>query len=508
MHLSDLLLALEYKQIELFVKNGALGYRAPAGAFTDALLEEVKRHKQDLIGLIERGLAQVERWSSDDRDAGELPLTPWHGWYLETFDPVEHRWSVTRHAHIGGDADFDLVREAVHLTMSRYDTFRQRLYRKQDGEWALRILSAPGEPKIVLSDATENTEKCMLDIQKDVERTLSMVDGPVIYVALCKNRNTGDVIVVNLHHNIVDAYCVESIVSDMVDVYKRLSGHQVVDAEIKKACSYASYTETLHQYMSGPMFLARSLSYWGGFINAETPRIPVDFVGGLHTANNSKIITLYVGADVLSSKNTSLMNDSLLIAAVAAIAHWSGHPMVAIDVEHHGRGGHTPGIDFLEVVGPTTFKFPMWFDVEPDSLSSPGSFEALRKRITDVTQHGLGYGFLRYLHPDQEVRSDFQRMPRPQVFLNNRTTLFVKGGAKEDGVAMPPRKSGIFRVESHSDPELHDPYSHELLIECDRAWDGIEISLIYSEKIHRDDTIIELAETLLSKLQRISEVCV
>jgi non-ribosomal peptide synthase protein (TIGR01720 family) len=220
------------------------------------------------------------------------------------------------------------------------------------------------------------------------------------------------------------------------------------------------------------------------------------------------MITLYVGADILSSKNTSLVNDSLLIATVAAIADWSGRPMVAIDVEHHGRGGHVPGLDFLEVVGPTTFKFPMWFEIEPDSLSSSKSFEALRKRITEVTQYGLGYGFLRYLHPEQGLRSDFQRMQRPQVFFNNRTTLFSKGGAQEKELAVSQRKSGLVRIESHGDPELHDPYSHELLIECDSAQDGIEISLIYSEKIHKDATVVELAETLLAKLRRIADACV
>ncbi|HEV2678971.1 MAG TPA: condensation domain-containing protein [Rhodanobacter sp.] len=508
MHLSDLLLTLEYKQIELSVKNGSLGYKAPLGAFTDALLEEVKRHKQDLISLIERSSVQIEQWSSDDRALGELPLTPWHGWYLETFNPIEHRWSVTRHAHIGEDASFDLIKKAVHLTMNRYDTFRQRLYRKHDGKWSLRMLSTPGDPKIITCDVTENTEKWMRDIQKDVERTLSIVDGPVIHVALCKNKEKGDDIAVSLHHNIVDAYSVGSIMANIVDTYKLLSGHQKVDDKIKAECSYEDYAENLHNYMKGSMFLARSISYWSNFANTKTPRIPVDFVDGLHTANNSKIVTLYVGSDIVSFKNTSLINDSLLIATVAAIAHWSGHPMVAIDVEHHGRGGHIPGIDFLEVVGPTTFKFPMWFEMEPDSLSSPKSFEALRKRITDATQYGLGHGFLRYLHPDQGIRSDFRRMQRPQVFFNNRTTLFSKGGAQEKEGAAPHRKSGIFRIESHSDPELHDPYSHELLIECDSAQVGIEISLIYSEKIHKDRTIIELAETLLSKLQQISEACV
>lgn len=508
MHLADLLLALEYQQIELSVKDGALSYRAPAGAFTAALLEEVKRHKQELIGLIEKALAKAGRSAPGGRDAGELPLTPWHGWYLETFDPTGHRWSVTRHAQLGADADLERVSAAVHIVMNRYDTFRQRLYRKHDGSWALRMLETAGEPKIVLSDATGNREQCLLDIQKDVERTLSMVDGPVAYVALCKDREAGDVIVVNLHHNIVDAYCVDAIVSDMVDVYRMLSGDRAVDGQARAECSYASYTESLHRYMSGPMFLARSLSYWGEFARAGTPGIPFDFASGQHTANNSRIVTLYVGADVLSSRNASVVNDALLIAAAAAIADWSGQAAVAIDVEHHGRGGHIPGIDFLEVVGPTTFKFPMRFEIGPDSLSSPASLEALRKRITDVTQYGLGYGFLRYLHPDPQVRSDFQRMQRPQVFLNNRTTLFVKGGDNDDGAAAPPRSSGIFRIESHSDPELHDPYSHELLIECDRSRDGIEIALIYSEKIHKDETIVGLAETLLSKLRRLGEICV
>ncbi|MBT2118882.1 hypothetical protein KK141_11345 [Dyella sp. LX-66] len=508
MHLADLLLTLEYKQIELSVKDGALSYRAPPGAFTGSLLEEVRRCKQELIGLIERGMAQVARPASDAREAGELPLTPWHGWYLETFNPLEHRWSVKRQVHLGGDVRFDLIRQAVYLAMDRYDTFRQRLRRRRDGTWALCLLDAPGDPTVILSDVTDNTADRLLDIQKDVERTLSMVDGPVLYVALCKHRAAGDSLLVYLHHNIVDAYAVDSVVADIVGSYARLSSGQEADGRVKAQCSYANYAETLHKYMSGPMFLARSLSYWGDFVNAETPGIPVDYTSGTHIVSNSRMMTLFVGPDVLASRNTSFINDALLIAAGAAIADWSGSPGVAIDVEHHGRGGHVPGMDFLEVVGPTTFKFPMRLDIGTDALASAASFEALRKRMTDATQFGLGYGFLRYLHPDPAVRSDFQRMQRPQVFFNNRTTLFVKGGAGDGNGAAPRKDSHVFRVDSHGDPALHDPYSHELLIECDSAWDGLEISLIYSGAIHRDETIAALAETLLAKLRRIGEACV
>lgn len=508
MHIADLLLELEYKQIELSVKDGALAYKAPPGAFGGALAEQVKCHKQDLIDLFQRGLIEPGQLSSHARESGEIPLTPWHGWYLETFNPVEHRWLVKRSVHLGGNARFELIAKAIHLVMDRYDTFRQRLFRRRDGKWALRMLDAPGDPKLILSDVTENTEERKHDIDKDVGRTLSIVDGPVVYVALCKNRTAGDELAVYFHHNIVDAYSVDPIVADIVSTYKRLVVDQVLESRAKPECSYAAYTETLHSYMSGTMFLARSMSYWSDFAKAGASGIPVDFTGGMHVVSNSRTVALFVGPDAFSSGNASVVNDALLIASVAAIADWSGSASVTMDVEHHGRGGHVPGMDFLEVIGPTTFKFPMRLDLEPDSLVSAKSFEAMRKRIVDATQHGLGYGFLRYLHPDPQVRSQFQEMQRAQVFFNNRTTLFVRGAPGEAKDTAPRKSSGVFKIESRGHPDLHDPYSHEMLIECDRTWDGIEVSLIFSGKIHKDETIVELAEALCSKLQRISAMCV
>ena len=508
MHIADLLLELEYKQIELSVKDGALAYKAPPGAFAGTLAEQVKFHKQDLIDLFQTVLIEPEQQSSHARESSEIPLTPWHGWYLETFNPVEHRWLVKRTVHLGGNARFELIGEAVHLVMDRYDTFRQRLFRRRDGKWALRMLDAPGDPKLILSDVTESTEERMHDIDKDVGRTLSIVDGPVLYVALCKNRAAGDELAVYFHHNIVDAYSVDSVVADIVSVYGQLMADQAVDSQAKPECSYAEYTGTLHRYMNGTMFLARSMSYWSDFVKAGAPRIPVDFAGGMHVVSNSRTVTLFVGPDVFLSGNASLVNDALLVAAVTAIADWSGSARVTMDVEHHGRGGHVPGIDFLEVIGPTTFKFPMRLDLEPNSLISAKSFEAMRKRIVDATQHGLGYGFLRYLHPDPQVRSEFQEMQRAEVFFNNRTTLFVRGAPGETKDTRQRRSSGVFKIESRGHPDLHDPYSHELLIECDRTWDGIQVSLIYSGTIHKDESIVELAETLLSTLQRIYVTCV
>lgn len=508
MHLADLLLELEHKQIELSVKGGALAYKAPPGAFAGTLVERVKCRKQDLIDLFRTELIEPSQQASDARESGEIPLTPWHGWYLETFNPEEHRWLVKRCVQLRGDARFDLIGKAVHLVMDRYDTFRQRLFRRRDGRWALRMLDTPGDPKLIFYDVTENTEERKGDIDKEAGHTLSIVDGPVICVALCKNRVTGDELAVYFHHNIVDAYSVDPVVADIVSVYEQLMADQAVDRHARPECSYAAYTDTLYRYMNGTMFLARSISYWSDVVEAAAPKIRVDFTGGMHVVSNSRTVRLFVGPDVFSSGNASLVNDALLIAAVAALADWSGNPRVTMDVEHHGRGGHVPGMDFLDVIGPTTFKFPMRLALEPDSLVSHKSFEAARRRIVDATQHGLGYGFLRYLHPDPQVRSRFQEMQRAQVFFNNRTTLFVRGEPGEEDDATPRRSSGVFGIESRGHPDLHDPYSHELLIECDRTRDGIEVSLIYSGKIHKDETIVELAETLLSKLQRTYVACV
>jgi len=508
MHLADLLLDLEYRQIELFVKEGALGYRAPPGALTDSLVEQLKCHRQELIDLMQTDLVQDKWQSSYVREHGEIPLTPSHGWYLETFNPAIHRWMVKCCVRFGKDVRFDLAGQAVHLLMNRYDTFRQRYFRRRDGRWGLRMLDTPGDPKFVCVDLTKCAEERMQETEKDLQRTISIVDGPVVYAALFKNSKVGDELIIWIHHSIVDGYSLDPLTEDVVEIYERLLAGQDVERRVKTECSYAAYTEALHRYMGGPMFLARSLSYWGDFAKGEAPaRIPVDFPDGVHIVSNSRKIRFFVSPDDLPSSNTSLINDALLIAAVGALAHWSGAPRVTIDFEHHGRGGHVPGMEFLNVMGPTTLKFPMRFDIGPQSLASPASFAALRKRIVDTTWHSLGEGFLRYIHPNPQVQSRFQNVPRPQIFFNNRVTLqkVHRGEAAE-----PVRSSsgGFVRDETHGHPKLHDPYSHELLIECDRSWEGVEISLTYSGMIHKDETIFKLAEVLLSKLKQISTVCV
>lgn len=506
MNLSDLLLALEYQGIELSVHEGALGYRAPKGTFTEALRDEVKRHKEDLITLIGKSAAHILHQPSVDEAVDELPLTPWHGWYLETFDPRLHKWAVTHHVHIGADVDFDLINEAVRLVMLRYDTFRQRMYKNKSGRWALRMLPDATPPKINLYHIQEGIKNLVEHLDKDIQNSLNITDGPVLYVALCKNSTMRDDLVISFHHNIVDAHSSKILVKEMLNAHERLLTKQDIESRPNDKSSYASYINRLHKYMNRPMFFAKSISYWGNFISTPTPRIPIDFVGGQHTTDNSRTVSIYIAASDFPSNNTHLMNDSLVIAACAAVAGWSGEDHVAIDVEHHGRGGHIPGVDFLDTIGPTTFKFPVWLDFDQDYLSSTESFELLRERIRDVTQYGLGYGFLRHLHPDHRIRSEFKKIDRPQVFFNNRT-IFPKGGQKEKEWVPSQRKSGELNFASNSDPRSNDPYSHEIVIECDRVPDGIEIAVKYSAKIHKDSTAADLVNMLFTKLKRISEIC-
>src|SRR5207302_5435963 len=91
-----------------------------------------------------------------------------------------------------------------------------------------------------------------------------------------------------------------------------------------------------------------------------------------------------------------------------------GRRELAIDLEGHGREDLFAELDLSRTVGWFTTLFPMVLEVgpQPEPLAA---LRATKVRLRSIPQRGIGYGLLRYLHPDAELRHRLQEQPQPTV---------------------------------------------------------------------------------------------
>jgi non-ribosomal peptide synthase protein (TIGR01720 family) len=205
------------------------------------------------------------------------------------------------------------------------------------------------------------------------------------------------------------------------------------------------------------------------------------------------------------------IDDVLLTALTQACAPWTGTSALLVDLEGHGREPLFEDVDLSRTVGWFTAMFPVVLDLDhnrdrdrdrthaPSSAGSgPASgpeaaLKAINEQLRHVPGRGLGYGLLRYLCRDGDVATALRALPRPEVSFNylGRTDP-------------PPDGAALFRPGDAGTGPLYDPRSrrsHLIDVVGDVAGDRLQLRWIYSEAMHRRETIEALATAFLDALQ-------
>jgi non-ribosomal peptide synthase protein (TIGR01720 family) len=228
--------------------------------------------------------------------------------------------------------------------------------------------------------------------------------------------------------------------------------------------------------------------------------IPLDFADGENTEASARKFSVSLSRnetkDVLQEVPKvagTMINDLLLAALALAFSSWTRSPALLIDLENHGREELFDDIDLARTVGWFTCIFPLLLDLE--GTSGPReALQAIKKQVRQIPNGGIGYGLLRYLHEDQQLKA----LPRAQISFNyvgrfsqsySESSLFV--AARE------------FAAPSHS-PRGVRPY----LIEVNGGIDAqgrLEMVFTYSENLHRRSSIERFGEGFVRSLLDIVE---
>ncbi|GAA3511902.1 non-ribosomal peptide synthetase [Actinocatenispora rupis] len=186
-------------------------------------------------------------------------------------------------------------------------------------------------------------------------------------------------------------------------------------------------------------------------------------------------------------------DDVLLTALLAAAARWRGHGTgLVVDREGHGRDV-LDGLDVSGTVGWFTTQYPVWLGAEAAGPAywtddgAPGrALKLLKEQLRAVPGGGVGYGLLRYLHPDGAALAG---RPAPDVRFNNLGRL-----ATGDGPA-----GGLDLLDTAGLPLTHP-------VELDVYADGDTLVATWSYDPGRLDgaAVTALAEYWAAALTRLS----
>jgi len=439
---------------------------------------------------------------------GNLPLTPIQAWFFEQEFAQPNYWNLPRLLEVMRPLDRNVLSSALEKLIEHHDALRLRFTRTPsgwqqsnagvNGSGGLECLDLSGVADTELGQAIERA--C-----REAQEQLNFEAGPLFKAVLfnCGANRRARLLLV-AHHLVVDIVSWQVLLEDLQTACEQAGRGQKVKLP-SKTTSFKQWAHRLEEYTRSGAFNAE-IDYWTAVARNATAHLPLDYPADPATNNDASADTVSVRLDVddtrtlfekLPQLQNTRMNDLLVAALLSAFAEWTGEPSLLIHLEGLGRDLLLDDVDLSRTVGWFTPIYPVLLEAPPGAAERE-TRESVKEQLRRIPNHGIGYGALRYLSGDAEVRARLAAMTEPEI-------CFVYLG---QSAAQP---ESWFASAKQSPGPFHNPQgrrSHLLAIDAAIVDGCLCLHWVYSRNFHRTETIERLAGRFAAALKTVLSECV
>jgi amino acid adenylation domain-containing protein/non-ribosomal peptide synthase protein (TIGR01720 family) len=446
-------------------------------------------------------------YAEQEAVTGEAPLTPIQQWFFERDIPDPHHFNQAAMLEVRGTVNPVLFYDLIKRLLEHHDALRLRF---DQGEFGMRQIQGGLDDytpfiQVDLSELQDAEQAIAIEaVASWTQSSLDLSAGPLLRVALIGlGSKNGSRLLIAIHHLAVDGVSWRILLDDLSTAYGQMSSGQPVELPLKTT-SYKRWAELLSEY-SQSSAVKQELDYWSSIPKKTMPRLPVDYPGGDNTEETSDTVWVTLSQEdtrallqVVPAKYQTQVNDVLLAALAVCFDGWTGSPFLLIDLEGHGREEIIEDIDLSRTVGWFTTIFPVALNLE--GISDPGdALKYVKEHLRSIPNRGIGYGLLRYLCNDREVRQQLQSVSRAEVSFNYLGQF--------DQLLPESLKFGPAQESSGPARNPRAERAHLLEINGYIAGHQLHLGWTYSKSLHRRATIEYLAERLSQSLGSLVSHC-
>jgi non-ribosomal peptide synthase protein (TIGR01720 family) len=401
--------------------------------------------------------------------------------------------------------DPEVLGEAVRQIVLQHDAVRLRFERAESG-WIQFHADADGHDSFTRFDlSTVPASEQSAAIEEEaaaVQASLNLSEGPllrVVYFELGPGQAARLLLV--CHHLVVDGVSWRILLADLQEAYRSLAAGETVQLPAKSS-SFQQWSQALREYAETSAVKDQA-EYWLRAERERVPSLPRDFEGENLVSSSAVVV------ESLSREETEALlqevpgvyhtqiNEVLLTGLALALGEWSESRVVLVDVEGHGRETISERIDVSRTVGWFTTIYPVLLDVTGNRNELGEGVKQAKEQIRGIPGQGLGYGVLRYL--GSEVGNRLRELPQAEVSFNYLGQM--------DRVLS---EDTIFGVAAESSGPYRGAAGRRMyLLEINSMIVGgrLQVSWGYSSRVHRQETIAELAAAYVESLRAIITHC-
>ncbi|MFE9692986.1 condensation domain-containing protein [Micromonospora sp. NPDC005806] len=360
---------------------------------------------------------------------GDAPLTGAQRWFTDLIAPTMARPSLFNHPYylqLARPLGADLVREAVRRLVAQHDALRLRFTRQADGSWWQRHADPGDAVPFTSHDLTGlpvGDRAAAAEARCAEEQTgLDLIAGPLVRVAhLRLGPELPDRLLIVAHHLVVDAVSRGLLLADLETLCSQLERGEE-PALRAKTTSYRSWAERLAGY-AGSERLRTQLPFWlaqadddGLSRLADVPDDGPYRLGDLGLTSVSLDAATTRGLHAAVRRLRTSVRDLLVWAVAATVAARTGGP-VTVATTGHGREPLFDDVDTTRTTGWFQMLYPLRLEL-PGTGGPTRSVQSVIRQLGRVPENGIGYGLLRHLCPDADVRRRLAAVRPPSIAVN------------------------------------------------------------------------------------------
>ncbi len=223
--------------------------------------------------LVRAGTRTTEPPAGDREDAG-IPLSPsqLRLWFLERMLPDRTAYNEVKAIRLDGPLDVAALRGALHALLARHEGLRT-VFREVGGE-PLQFVLPTSEPDFAVLDRTGASGSAAEEAVREVlvaesDRRFDLVQGPLFLTRLLTFGVDRHVLVLSLHHLVIDATSAAILARDLSALYRAEREGTCPDLpELTR--SHADAIRAQLASLDTPR-AAEDLAYWRTALRGELP---------------------------------------------------------------------------------------------------------------------------------------------------------------------------------------------------------------------------------------------
>jgi non-ribosomal peptide synthase protein (TIGR01720 family) len=429
---------------------------------------------------------------------GEISLTPIQHWFFEQNLKNPHHWNQAVVLEVQKNLEPALLKEAFRHLLRHHDALRLCFTADKSG-WKQINAAVDGVVLFSQIDLSLSSlqEQAFETKATELQASLNLASGVLLHVALFDlGQHQPKRLLLLAHHLAVDVGSWRILLDDLETAYHQLSQGKVVKLPLKTT-SFKHWSQRLIKY-SQSTELREEEAYWLNLSQQQVFPLPLDYANGANTEASAQIISVALSMEetqILQQEITTAyrvnMKDLLLAALLQAINKWTGNNSLLVDLEENGREVIFDDVDLSRTVGWFTNIAPVFLDIkEVDEVEEV--IKTVKDQIRSFPNQGLGYGVLRYLQDNKFQMELLQKSEILFLYLGNLEQTLPKSSLFK----LSPKSGGLTR-------SLEGERSHVLEIQAAISQNKLTVDWSYSQNIHRQETVQQIANDFLATLRSI-----